>query len=76
MDANVKINEMAEVIALTPVQSGCCAPAVVAPAPVVATLACCEPGNVATVVNPAGQTVSACCGKPVNAASQSSACCG
>jgi hypothetical protein len=61
-----------DVIVLTPVQSACCAPAAVQ------VSSCgCEAGKpVATVTNAEGNTVSACCGKPVNTEVQSSTCCG
>lgn len=69
---DIKSSATHEVIALNAEQSACCSPAT-APA---STTACCEPENIATVINAAGQTVSACCGKPVNNESKSTACCG
>jgi hypothetical protein len=45
--------------------------------PVAASGCGCEPGKpVATVVNDQGINVSACCGKPVSADKNSTACCG
>jgi hypothetical protein len=69
-DATQKDN----VIALTPVQSACCAPA---PASTVASGCGCQPGQrAATVIDEAGAAVSACCGKPVNDQTPAAACCG
>lgn len=50
-------------------QGGCCA----TPA---SASNCCEAGPVETVINQAGVTVSACCGKPVNAERAYGSCCG
>jgi hypothetical protein len=75
MNALIQINETRQdIFSLTPVQSACCAPAAVQ---VEASDCGCEAGKpVATVTNAEGNTVSACCGKPVNTEVQSSTCCG
>jgi hypothetical protein len=73
MNAMIQINETRQdTLPLIPAQSGCCSPVTVQ-----ASGCGCEAGKpVATVVNAEGNTVSACCGKPVNTEVQSSTCCG
>jgi hypothetical protein len=65
-------NVKQDIIPLTTVQSECCGPVNVG-----ASACGCEPGKpAATVINEVGNAVSACCGKPVNFESASTACCG
>ena len=62
----------ADVSLRAPAQSACCA----VTASDVSSCGCEEGKPVATVVNDQGNTVSACCGKPVTADRQSGTCCG
>ena len=72
MAMNSDVAQKDNVIPLIPVQSACCAPVNIS-----ASSCGCEAGKpVATVVNEQGNTVSACCGKPVDAQRTSGACCG
>lgn len=72
MATNTDVNQKDSVIPLIPVQSVCCAPAGTS-----ASNCGCEASKpVATVVNEQGNTVSACCGKPVDTERKSGACCG